>query len=165
MLSQISFNVISDTSFSKLSYMFTRVLIRVENKFMLYFFIALILAFFITFIYYRYVSRLLRIEEMKVLNMLKKVFRPILAVFRRKEKKKKRLTEHDIFIKRQEKKKGEREKTLDLFGSTEVKKEEPFKKEEKFPETYSEDGYVMWPPKSKEEQEKEKTFDELSKIK
>lgn len=167
----ISFKVISTTSFSKLAYMFKRVFIRMENRFMLYFFIALILAVLITFFYYRYISRLLKIEELKVLKLLKRVFRP---VFRFRKRKYEVLVEHEVFTKKQLKKRKKRKGMFDVFGKKtkkveEVKKEEkPVKEVEevKEEEEYKEEEYIMWPPKPKEGGErKKKVFDELSKLK
>ncbi len=162
LLYNIGFKVISDTFFSKFVYMFNRVFIRIQNKFVFIFFIALILAVLITFVYYKYISRLLKIEELKILNLLKKVFRPL---FRKKTK----ALGHDIFTKRQLKKKEERKKRLDIFGHKETKKEKivstkEVKKEEPVEkiEGIEEDGYIMWPPKPKE---KEEVFDKLSKLK
>jgi len=162
----ISFKVLSDTFFSKISYMFQRVFIRIGNNFFYYFFIALILAVFLTFFYYKYISRLLKIEERKVLELLKKGFR---RVFRRRKFRISK--EHDIFTKRQLRKREKRKKAFDLFGSKELKKKEaPITKEVKEKpvkkvEGIEEGGYIMWPPKPKEEKEKEKVFDELSKLK
>lgn len=156
----ISFKVISDTSISKLVYMFNRVFIRIGNKFLLYFFIALILAVLITFFYYKYISRLLKLEEKRILKLLKRVFRRIM-------RKPVGLKRHEIFTKRQLKKIEERKKRFDAFGSKKVKKEKGIKTKEdkkekpvkKFEEVEEEGGYIMWPPK-----QKEKVFDELSKL-
>ncbi len=165
LLSNISFKVISDTSISKLVYMFNRVFIRIGNKFLLYFFIALILAVLITFFYYKYISRLLKLEEKRMSKLLKRVFRRIM-------RKPVGLKKHEIFTKRQLKKIEERKKRFDIFkgkefkkkkkekavSAKEVKKEKPVKKVEKMEE---EGGYIMWPPKPKEK----KVFDDLSKLK
>ena len=164
LLYNISFEVLSNTFFFKIKYIFNRVFIRIENKFFLYFFITLILAVLITFVYYKYISRLLKSEERKILNLLKRIFRPI---FRRKEKG---LTGHDVFTKRQLRKKEERKNRLDIFGHKEKEEKErevvsPKEKKEEEPvkkkEGIEKGDYVMWPPKPKEDE----VFDKLSKLK
>ncbi len=163
LLYNLSFDVLSNTFFSKIKYIFNRVFIRIENKFFLYFFIALILAVLITFVYYKYISKLLKTEERKILNLLKRIFRPI---FRRRRKG---LTDHEIFTKRQLRKKEARKRRLEIFGYKEKKKEVVIPKEEKKKkeepvkkkEGIEQGGYVMWPPKPK----KKDVFDKLSKLK
>lgn len=154
----IVFKVVSNSFFSKFSYMLGRVLIRISNKFIIYFVISVILAILLTLFYYKYISRLLRIQELSILQMLKRVVRPI---FRRKERKK-MLTTHDIFTKRQMGKIEKRKKMLDVFGGSKESIKEPKKK---IDDSSQEDGYVMWPPKPKEDKKDQKVFDRLSRIK
>lgn len=171
MLNQITFKVVSISS-SKLGYIFKRVFIRIGHKFLLYFFIALILAVFITFIYYKYISRLLKIEERKIMGLLKRVVRAVFVGRRIRPGR------HDIFKKKRIRKLEKRKKKMEMFGSKEPEKEsitikekkkekeEPVKEVKEEGEYVEKEGeYIMWPPKTKEEEKKEKTFDELSKLK
>ncbi|MFH0874893.1 MAG: hypothetical protein V1859_03070 [archaeon] len=154
----IIFKVVSNSFFSKFSYMFGRVLIRISNKFIIYFVISVILAILIALFYYKYISRLLRIQELNILQMLKRVVMPI---FRRKERKN-IITTHYIFAKRQMEKIEKRKKMLDVFGGSKESAKEP---EKKVDDSNQEDGYVMWPPRPKEEKKSQKVFDRLSRIK
>lgn len=145
MLPDITFKVLSTSATSKLVYLFKRVFIRIGNKFLLYFFIALILAVLITFFYYKYISRLLKIDERKILNLLRNVFRP---KFRKRRHK--ALADHDIFTRKQLKKMEERKKMLDIFAGKEIKKEGAGLKDVKDEgEDVDKDGYATWPPKPK----------------